>query len=58
MMDIYRPGTFVSQMNRDYCMAGAIQNMLNIIGPNIDLTNTKQVQIGALLTSLTTRQDS
>jgi hypothetical protein len=57
-MDVYRPGTFVSQMNREYCMAGAIQNMLNIIGPSIDLTNTKQAQIGALLVSLTTRQDS
>ena len=57
-MDIYRPGTFVSQITREYCMAGAIQNMLNIIGPGIDLTATRQKQIGSLLVSLTTRQDS
>ena len=57
-IDLYRPGTFISQMTREYCMAGAIQNMLNIIGPNIDLTNTRQQQIGNLLISLTTRQDS
>ena len=58
LMDVYRPGTFVSQMNREYCMAGAIQNMLNIIGPSIDLTATRQKQIGSLLVSLTTHQDS
>ncbi len=58
LMDIYRPGTFVTQMNRDYCMAGAIQNMINIIGPGIDLTTTKQQEIGKLIVSLTTRQDS
>ena len=57
-MDIYRPGTFVSQMNRDYCMAGAVQNMINIIGPGIDLTTAKQQAIGNLIVSLTTRQDS
>ena len=57
-MDIYRPGTFVSQMNRDYCMAGAVQNMINIIGPGIDVTTAKQQAIGNLIVSLTTRQDS
>ena len=58
LMDIYRPGTFVSQTNRDYCMAGAIQNMVNIIGPDIDLTATRQKEIAALIVSLTTRDDS
>jgi hypothetical protein len=57
-IDVYRPGTFVSQIGREYCMAGAIQNMLNIIGPAIDLSSTWQQQIGAALVSLTTRQDS
>ena len=58
LMDIYRPDTFVSQMNRDYCMAGAIQNMVNIIGPGIDLTTARQKEIGSLIVSLTTRADS
>ena len=57
-IDLYRPGTFVSQMTREYCMAGAVQNMLNIIGPKADLTTDRQRQIGNLLVSLTTRQDS
>ncbi len=57
-IDVYRPGTFVSQMNCDYCMAGAVQNMVNIIGPDIDLSTTRQQQIGSLLVSLTTREDS
>jgi hypothetical protein len=57
-LDLYRPGTFVTQMNRDYCMAGAIQNMLNVIGPGVDLTVARQKQIGDVLVSLTTRQDS
>ena len=57
-LDLYRPGTFVTQMNRDYCMAGAIQNMLNIVGPGVDLTVGRQKQIGDVLVSLTTRQDS
>jgi hypothetical protein len=57
-IDLYTPGSFVSQINRDYCVAGALQNMLNIIGPNIDLTTARQKQIGSLLVSLTTRQDS
>jgi hypothetical protein len=57
-IDLYQPGTFVSQMTREYCMAGAIQNMLNIVGPKVDLTTAKQQQIGDLLVSLTTSQDS
>jgi hypothetical protein len=57
-IDVYRPGTFVTQNDREYCMAGAVQNMLNIIGPSVDLTTTKQEQIGSLLVSLTTTEDS
>lgn len=57
-IDLYRTGTFVSQITRDYCMAGAVQNMVNIIGPGIDLTTPRQEQIGNLLVSSTTRQDS
>ena len=57
-LDLYRPGTFVTQMNKNYCMAGAVQNMLNVIGPSVDLTTARQKQIGDTLVSLTTRQDS
>ena len=57
-IDLYRPGTFVSQMTREYCMAGAIQNMLNIIGPKIDLTAAKQNEISTALIANTTRTDS
>ena len=57
-MDIYKTGTFITQNDREYCMAGAVQNMLNIIGPGVDLTTTKQTQIGSLLVSLTTSEDS
>ena len=57
-IDLYRPNSFVSQMNREYCMAGAVQNMMNIIGPTVDLTTAHQQQIGDLLVSLTTYDDS
>jgi hypothetical protein len=57
-MDLYRPGTFVSQTNREFCTAGAVQNMLNIIGPTADLTVARQNQIADVLVSLTTKQDS
>jgi hypothetical protein len=57
-VDLYVQNSFVSQITREYCMAGAIQNMVNIMGPTIDLTTAKQQSIGSLLVSLTTPQDS
>jgi len=57
-MDLYRPGSFVSQMTREYCMAGAVQNMLDIIDPTADTSTAKQTKIGNLLVSLTTKDDS
>jgi hypothetical protein len=57
-IDLYKPGAFVSQMNRDYCMAGAVQNMVNIISPTVDTSTARQQQIGNLLVSLTTYADS
>jgi hypothetical protein len=57
-IDLYRPGTFVSQSNRDFCTAGAVQNMLNIMGPTVDLTAARQQQIADMLVSQTTRLDS
>jgi hypothetical protein len=57
-MDVYKPGTFVSQVSKEACMAGATQNMLNIIGPKIDLTATRQVQISKAIIANTTKTDS
>jgi hypothetical protein len=56
-IDLYR-GTFVSQMNKYACMAGALQNMLNIIGPKVDTTTARQVAISHLIVANTTKQDS
>ncbi len=52
-MDIYRPNTFVSQINHYTCMAAAIQNMLNIRGPKIDRSTARQIEISTLLTKNT-----
>jgi hypothetical protein len=57
-MDIYKDGTFVSQMNKHACMAGALQNMLNIIGPKVDKTTARQVEISHLIVANTTKTDS
>ena len=57
-IDLYRPATFVTQNDRENCMAGAVQNMLNIIGPSVDLSTTRQEQVATLLVSLTTSEDS
>lgn len=56
--DVYRDGTFVSQMNHNACMAGALQNMLNIIGPRINLTVAHQVVISQAIVANTTKEDS
>ena len=57
-MDIYRPKTFVSQITKTACMAAAVQNMLNIIGPKIDLTPARQNVISTALVGNTTKTDS
>ena len=57
-MDVYRPGTFISQVTTHACMAGAVQNMLNIIGPKIDLTTARQIQISHIINGNTTKEDS
>ena len=57
-MDIYKKGTFVSQVTKYACMAGATQNMLNIIGPKVDLSSTRQVQISQTIIANTTKADS
>lgn len=57
-MDIYKDGTFVTQHNREACMAGAVQNMLNIIGPKVDLTTARQLVISNTIIANTTKTDS
>lgn len=57
-MDIYRQGSFVSQVSKYACMAGAVQNMLNIIGPKVNLTSTRQVEISHIIIANTTKADS
>ena len=57
-MDVYKDGTFVSQVTTHACMAGAVLNMLNIIGPKIDKTTARQIQISHIINGNTTKQDS
>lgn len=57
-MDMYQSGTFVSQMDKHSCTAGAAQNMLNLIGPTVDTTDQRQRQISNLLILSTTSTDS
>jgi hypothetical protein len=57
-MDIYKDGTFVSQMTSHACMAGATLNMLNIIGPKIDKTTVTQNAISHQITANTSTTDS
>ena len=56
-IDIYKKGTFVSQMDRHSCTAGATQNMLNLI-LEPDLTVAFQKQISTLLIMYTSTTDS
>src|ERR1700690_1636422 len=57
-MDIYRQNSFVSQGTSHECMAGAVQNMLNIIGPKIDRASGRQNVISNALVANTTKADS
>ena len=51
-MDIYRSGTFVSQIDKVHCMSAAMQNMLNIIGPTVDRSAAAQRVIDAVALKL------
>lgn len=57
-MDLYRPGTFVSQIDKEQCESAAVQNMLNVIGPTVDTSSDHQLEISDVLARLTTRTDS
>ena len=58
VIDLYKDNTFVSQTTKEACTAGAVQNMLNIIGPKVDKSATRQTQISDLLVANTTKEDS
>jgi hypothetical protein len=53
-MDIYRAGTFVSQVDKTYCMPAAMQNMLDLIGPSVNTTPADQRYIGSVALPLST----
>jgi hypothetical protein len=56
--DIYKDNTFVSQVTDHACTAGAVLNMLNIIGPKVDRTSATQIDISGALKLNTTKEDS
>jgi hypothetical protein len=56
--DIYKNDTFISQVTTHACMAGALQNMLNLIGPKVDRTDATQIQISGAIKLNTTKEDS
>lgn len=53
-MDIYRRGTFVSQIDKHHCMSAALQNMLDLIGPTVDRSAARQKRISTLALRLST----
>ncbi len=57
-MDIYRPGTFVSQIDKEHCLPAALQNMLDIIGPTVDRSAAMQQRLMALAMANNTQSDS
>ena len=62
-MSLYRPGVFVHQADKDWCVAAAVQNMLNVIrlreeGRAPDTTARTQRALYRRIVELTTWEDS
>lgn len=62
-MNLYRPGVFVHQADDDWCVAAAVQNMLNVIrlreeGRAPDMTTRTQRALYRRIVELTTWEDS
>ena len=62
-MNLYRDGVFVHQADREWCVAAAVQNMLNVIqvgeeGRDPDVTAETQRAIDDRIVELTTSEDS
>ncbi|MGK2851455.1 MAG: hypothetical protein ACSLFN_11155, partial [Candidatus Limnocylindrales bacterium] len=47
-VNLYRKGDFVSQATVKQCVAGAMQTMLNIVGPDNDRTKATQTSLARL----------
>ena len=47
-MDLYRPGDFVSEKEKIWCAAAAVQTMVNVMSPGADRTAATQRQIQRL----------
>lgn len=63
MMNLYRDGVFVHQADKEWCVAAAAQNMLNVIrvgedGRDPDVTAETQQAIDDRIVELTTSEDS
>jgi hypothetical protein len=49
---------FVSEQEKTWCAAAAVQMALNVIGPDVDTSRRRQVRVLELLREATTRRDS
>jgi hypothetical protein len=63
MMNLYRKGVFVHQVNKETCVAAAVQNTLNVIrlvedGRMPDVSAKTQLALSARIAELTTWKDS
>lgn len=57
-LDLYREGTFVSQIDREHCLPAAFQIMLDLIGPTLDRSQAAQEWLLALTMARNTPSDS
>jgi hypothetical protein len=62
-MNLYREGVFVHQVNKETCVAAAVQNMLNVIrlgeeGRQPDVSDDGQLSLYDRIVELTTWEDS
>jgi hypothetical protein len=53
-MNLYRTGDFVSQMDKNACVAAAMQTMINIMSPGADRSTKKQQALAKLARELST----
>ena len=51
-MNLYRRGDFVSEQTKYYCVAAAMQTMINIMAPGADRTRATQVRLYRLARKL------
>jgi hypothetical protein len=56
-VNLYGKGDFVSQATKDQCVAGAMQIMLNVVGPENDRRKSTQARLAVLARSLSDARD-